>query len=44
MVSLIRGTACLSIFKKYEFPENKVKATAVFKIEVESMTGKQSGF
>ena len=43
-VAMIRGTACLSIFKKYEFPENKVKATAVFRVEIESMTGKQFGF
>ena len=28
--------------KKFQFPDNKVKATAVFKVEIESMTGKQS--
>ena len=28
---------------QFEFPENKVKATAVIKVEIESMTGKQSG-
>jgi len=44
MVSIIRRIACLSIFKKYEFPENKVKATAVFEVEIESITGKQFGF
>jgi len=27
----------------FEFPANKVKAAAVFKVEIESMTGKQSG-
>ena len=30
--------------KPFEFPENKVKATAVIKVEIESMTGKQAGF
>ena len=30
--------------KQFEFPENKVKATAVIKVEVESVTGKLSGF
>lgn len=30
--------------QQFKFPENKVKATAVFKVEIESMTGKQSGF
>ena len=30
--------------KQFEFPENKVKATAVIKVEIESVTGKQSGF
>ncbi len=30
--------------KQFEFPENKVKATAVIKVEIGSMTGKQSGF
>jgi len=29
--------------KPFEFPANKVQATAVFKVEIESMTGKQSG-
>ncbi len=29
--------------KQFEFPENSVKATAVFKVEIENMTGKQSG-
>jgi nitroimidazol reductase NimA-like FMN-containing flavoprotein (pyridoxamine 5'-phosphate oxidase superfamily) len=28
----------------FAFPENKVKATAVIKVEIERMTGKQSGF
>jgi hypothetical protein len=28
----------------FHFPENKVKVTAVIRIEVTSMTGKQSGF
>lgn len=30
--------------RRYRFPENKIMATAVFKVEIESMTGKQSGF
>ena len=30
--------------QQFQFPENMVKATAVFKVEIESMTGKQSGF
>ena len=30
--------------QQFQFPENKVKVTAVFKVEIESMTGKQSGF
>ncbi len=30
--------------KTFDFPENKVNATAVIKVEIESMTGKQSGF
>ena len=30
--------------KQFEFPENKVKATAVIRVEIESMTGKQAGF
>ena len=30
--------------KRYTFPESKMKATAVFKVPIESMTGKQSGF
>ena len=29
--------------KQFEFPENKLKATTVFKVEIEGMTGKQSG-
>jgi len=29
--------------QQFQFPENKVKATTVFKVEIESMTGKQSG-
>jgi nitroimidazol reductase NimA-like FMN-containing flavoprotein (pyridoxamine 5'-phosphate oxidase superfamily) len=29
--------------QQFEFPESKVNATAVFKVEIESMTGKQSG-
>ena len=28
----------------FQFPENKLKATAVIKVEIESLTGKQSGF
>ena len=28
----------------FKFPENMLKATAVIKVEIESMTGKQSGF
>ena len=30
--------------QQFPFSENKVEATAVFKVEIESMTGKQSGF
>jgi nitroimidazol reductase NimA-like FMN-containing flavoprotein (pyridoxamine 5'-phosphate oxidase superfamily) len=30
--------------KQFKYPENMVKATAVIKVEIESMTGKQSGF
>jgi len=30
--------------KQFDFPEHKVKATAVIKVEIESMTGKQAGF
>lgn len=30
--------------REFEFPENKVNATAVIKVEIERMTGKQSGF
>ena len=30
--------------KQFDFPENMLKATAVIKVEIESMTGKQSGF
>jgi hypothetical protein len=30
--------------KQFEFPENMLKATAVIKVEIERMTGKQSGF
>ena len=29
--------------KQFEFPENKIKATIIIKVEIESMTGKQSG-
>jgi nitroimidazol reductase NimA-like FMN-containing flavoprotein (pyridoxamine 5'-phosphate oxidase superfamily) len=29
--------------RKFEFPENMLKATAVFKVAIKSMTGKQSG-
>jgi len=29
--------------RQYQFPENKLKATAVFKVKIESMTGKHSG-
>ena len=29
---------------RFQFPEKMLKATAVFKIEIESITGKQSGF
>lgn len=28
----------------FQFPENMLKATAVIKVEIENMTGKQSGF
>ena len=28
--------------QQFQFPKNKVRATAVFKVEIESMTGKQS--
>ncbi len=28
----------------FQFPENMLKATAVIRVEIESMTGKQSGF
>jgi len=30
--------------RSFQFPENKLKATAVIKVEIESLTGKQSGF
>jgi nitroimidazol reductase NimA-like FMN-containing flavoprotein (pyridoxamine 5'-phosphate oxidase superfamily) len=30
--------------KTFEFPENKVNATAVIKVDIKNMTGKQSGF
>lgn len=30
--------------EQFQFPENMVKVTAVIKVDVESMTGKQSGF
>lgn len=30
--------------RRYRFPENMLKATAVFKVNIESMTGKRSGF
>jgi len=30
--------------EQFDFPEHKVKATAVIKVEIESMTGKQAGF
>lgn len=30
--------------REFEFPETVLKVTAVFKVEIESMTGKQSGF
>jgi len=30
--------------RQYQFPDNKVKATAVIKVKIDSMTGKQSGF
>jgi len=30
--------------QQFEFPENMLEVTAVFKVEIESMTGKQSGF
>ena len=30
--------------RQFQFPEKEVNATAVFKVEIESMTGKQSGF
>ena len=30
--------------QQFQFPEDKVKATAVIKVNIDSMTGKQSGF
>jgi uncharacterized protein len=30
--------------QEFEFPDDMLKATAVIKVEIESMTGKQSGF
>lgn len=30
--------------RRHTFPENKIKATAVIKVEIETMSGKQSGF
>jgi len=30
--------------QQFQFPENKIEATVVIKVEIESMTGKQSGF
>jgi uncharacterized protein len=30
--------------RTFQFPEEKLRATAVFKVEIASMTGKQSGF
>ena len=30
--------------RPFQFPENILRATAVIKVEIESMTGKQSGF
>jgi nitroimidazol reductase NimA-like FMN-containing flavoprotein (pyridoxamine 5'-phosphate oxidase superfamily) len=30
--------------RTFEFPENKLKATAVIKVEIDSITGKSSGF
>ena len=30
--------------KTFAFPENKLNATAVIKVEIEKMTGKQSGY
>jgi len=30
--------------KQFEFSQNKLKTTAVIKVEIDSMTGKQSGF
>jgi nitroimidazol reductase NimA-like FMN-containing flavoprotein (pyridoxamine 5'-phosphate oxidase superfamily) len=30
--------------RPFQFPENMLKATAVIKVEIESMTGKHSGF
>ena len=32
------------LFLFHSFPENKMKATAVIKVDIESLTGKQSGF
>jgi len=29
--------------RQFQFPENKLKVTSVFKVEIESMTGKHSG-
>jgi len=30
--------------RQFQFPENSLKITSVFKVEIESMTGKHSGF
>jgi nitroimidazol reductase NimA-like FMN-containing flavoprotein (pyridoxamine 5'-phosphate oxidase superfamily) len=30
--------------RRFQFPENRLKATAVIKVKIESMTGKHSGF
>jgi nitroimidazol reductase NimA-like FMN-containing flavoprotein (pyridoxamine 5'-phosphate oxidase superfamily) len=30
--------------RTFEFPENKLKATAVIKVKIDSITGKSSGF
>ena len=30
--------------QQFKFPDNMVKATAIIKVEIESMTGKQAGF
>jgi hypothetical protein len=38
------GNILSDIHSKFDFPEHKVKATAVIKVEIESTTGKQAGY